>query len=123
MVDEPRGCAYLKPDTKIYALVSGVLRRIIYLPNVDEDARAAVLVPVSTVTAVMIVLVVMVLPIIKTILVLVPLMSTPIIRPQLTDSSHHKGGKENCDCEQHFAVMPQRYIFHRSYSKRFHESL
>jgi hypothetical protein len=51
------------------------------LTNIDEEAHTVALVPVSTVVAVMTVLVVMVLPIIKAILVLVPLMSAPIIRP------------------------------------------
>ena len=56
--------------------------RTIYLnTNVDEDAPAISLVPVSAMIAVMVVLVVMTLPVIKAIPVVIPLMSPPIVRP------------------------------------------
>ena len=70
----------LMSDTKICLYV--LHARTIYLTtNVDEDAHAVALVPVSAMIAVMVVLVVMALPVIKTIPVVVPLMSAPIIRP------------------------------------------
>ena len=51
------------------------------LPHVDENTDAVALIPVSAMIAVMVVLVITALPVIKTIPIVVPLMSAPIIRP------------------------------------------
>jgi hypothetical protein len=69
----------LASDTKICLYVRRTWT--IYSANVDEDARAIALVPVSAMIVIIVVLVVMVLPVPKTILIIVPMMSAPIIRP------------------------------------------
>ena len=107
--------------TQVYTHVR--LIRMTHLSNVDEEPDSVALVPVSTVIVVMVVLMVLVLPIPKAILVVVPLMSAPIIRPYLTGSPREKSGKENGHGHQHFAVMPQDYIFHSAYDRWFDKPL
>ena len=98
-------------DTKngLYVRSQGAIR----LTDVDEEACAVALIPVSTMMMVSVELVVVALAIPVTVLVLVPLMSAPIIRPQLADSGQQKSGKKSRHRQQRSAVMPRHDSFHK----------
>ena len=93
------------------------------LADIDEEPDPVALVPVSTVIVIMVVLMVLMLPIPKTILVVVPLVSAPIVRPQLTDSSRCDSGKKKGHGQQHGAARSQDYIFHSAYDRWFDKPL
>jgi hypothetical protein len=93
-------------DTKKYSFVSDT--RTTYLINVDPKANSAViLVPISAMVMVVTIAVIIAMLVPITVPVLVAIM-----RLRLNDSSEEEGGKEDRDCQQHTAVMPQHYIFH-----------
>jgi hypothetical protein len=80
---------------------------MIYSTKVDPKADPIVFMPISVVM--MIITVVLIITIVIPIVILIAIM-----RPRLTGSSQNESGKESRHCQQHFAVIPQHYIFHSS---------
>jgi len=74
----------------------------ICLSNVDPQANAIVLIPISA----MMMMIITVL-----VLIFAPVVIS-ITRLRLSDSSRHESRKDNGHYQQHSAVMPRYFIFH-----------